>query len=205
MSNSVKNNSRTEQKQQTRKSLIDATKKLIATEGISSITMAKVATSVGLSQGVVNFHFATKDALMLEVLHSHYDRYQDVWLNQNDYSKPIEKRLKDIITSLFDPAVTNEHDSAIWAGFWSQKATRKKYVDIFDEKDEQLLIALIEIFDELRTSKTKASSKSIATNVVAFVSGHEIDLLLTPNSYCREEAIQGCLDYLSFQFPNIKF
>ena len=48
---------RAEQKQHTRQKLIEATMAVIASEGFSGVTMAKVAEKAGLSRGIGNFHW----------------------------------------------------------------------------------------------------------------------------------------------------
>ena len=48
--------------------LIQATIESIARHGLSGTTMARVAQAAGLSTGIVNFYFQTKDALLLATL-----------------------------------------------------------------------------------------------------------------------------------------
>ena len=52
---------RTEQKKLTRQKIIDATFDVIAKEGFSGVTMAKVAETAGLSRGIGNFHFQSME------------------------------------------------------------------------------------------------------------------------------------------------
>ncbi len=194
--------SRAEQKRLTRQRLIDATRQHIVSEGIASITLAKIAKSLGLSQGVINFHFATKEALMLEVLHQVYNQYLDTWNDANSDDPDPAKRMSNIIRALLDPRITNAEDSAVWAGFWSQKATRATYVEVFHEKDKQLNATLHDIISQLDSSMPKAKQQMIASNLLAMVAGHELDLLLTPDSYVHENAVNGCLDYVRYYFPS---
>ncbi|MDH5412094.1 MAG: TetR family transcriptional regulator, partial [Alphaproteobacteria bacterium] len=49
-----------------REQLIEATMKTIARYGYARTTMAHVAQAAGLSQGIVNFYFKTKEALLYE-------------------------------------------------------------------------------------------------------------------------------------------
>jgi TetR/AcrR family transcriptional repressor of bet genes len=63
---------RAKQKQHTRQKLIEATMEAIASEGFSGVTMAKVAEKAGLSRGIGNFHFQSKEQLLLETLHTLY-------------------------------------------------------------------------------------------------------------------------------------
>ena len=64
-----------------RQQLIDATMKCIARKGIGSTTLADVAREAGLSQGIVNLHFRTKDNLLnetlIESMFSTIERFKD--------------------------------------------------------------------------------------------------------------------------------
>ena len=51
-----------------RRELIQATIDSISKHGLSQTTVAKVAEIAGLSAGIVNFYFRTKDALLLATL-----------------------------------------------------------------------------------------------------------------------------------------
>jgi AcrR family transcriptional regulator len=60
--------SRAEQKKATRKKLIETTVDIIAEGGLAKVTLPKVAERAGLSRGISNFHFISKDNLLLETL-----------------------------------------------------------------------------------------------------------------------------------------
>jgi AcrR family transcriptional regulator len=62
------NNPRTASRATRRLQLIDATMKCIARKGMSSTTLGDVAREAGLSQGIVNLHFESKDNLLNETL-----------------------------------------------------------------------------------------------------------------------------------------
>jgi len=51
-----------------RRQLIHATIKCISKKGLGSLTLADVASEAGLSQGIVNLHFDSKDNLLNETL-----------------------------------------------------------------------------------------------------------------------------------------
>ena len=62
-----------------RQQLIDATISCIAKRGFSGTTLADVARTAGLSQGIVNLHFNTKDTLLHETLQHLVDEYRQIW------------------------------------------------------------------------------------------------------------------------------
>ena len=59
---------RTAPRETRRRQLIDATMKCIARKGMGSTTLGDVASEAGLSQGIVNLHFESKDNLLKETL-----------------------------------------------------------------------------------------------------------------------------------------
>ena len=54
--------------QERRKLLIDATITAVAEYGLSKVTLAKISSIAGLTAGTVNFHFDSKEALLLDTL-----------------------------------------------------------------------------------------------------------------------------------------
>ncbi|HTC83182.1 MAG TPA: TetR family transcriptional regulator, partial [Rhizomicrobium sp.] len=59
---------RLEIKESRRVQLIEATIDTLARHGFAEFTLAQVAEAAGLSQGIVNFYFHSKEALLVETL-----------------------------------------------------------------------------------------------------------------------------------------
>ena len=66
MAASAKNIKRTASREKRRQQLIDATVACIARKGMGSTTLGDVAKEAGLSQGIVNLHFESKENLLNE-------------------------------------------------------------------------------------------------------------------------------------------
>ena len=58
---------RPETRERRREQLIRSTIDSIARRGFAETTLANVADGAGLSRGIVNFHFKSKDALLAQV------------------------------------------------------------------------------------------------------------------------------------------
>ena len=93
---------RAEKKQQTRQKLIEATMEVIASEGFSGVTMAKVAEKANLSRGIGNFHFQSKEQLLLETLRTLYTEFDEGWRNAvaDAGSSPYDQISAVIVTTL---------------------------------------------------------------------------------------------------------
>ena len=109
---------RAEKKQQTRQKLIEATTEVIASEGLSGVTMAKVAEQAGLSRGIGNFHFQSKEQLLLETLRAIYQEFDKGWRNivVDDTLLPAEK-LKAVIDATLRPPIASKRKLAVWLAF----------------------------------------------------------------------------------------
>ena len=61
-------NQRSENKKNSNLRLISSTIKNLSKKGINDLTMNDVSQGAGLSQGIVNFHFKSKELLLIETL-----------------------------------------------------------------------------------------------------------------------------------------
>src|SRR5919109_4630275 len=66
-------------KEARRQQLIEATIDSLAKRGYSETTMADVADGAGLSRGIVNFHFESKEKLLVATLQYMADEYARHW------------------------------------------------------------------------------------------------------------------------------
>ena len=68
---------RTAPPEERREQLIQATIRCVADRGLADTTIATVAQEAGLSQGIVNLHFRSKDGLLTETLRYLADEYRN--------------------------------------------------------------------------------------------------------------------------------
>jgi len=196
-------NVRAEQKEQTRQKLIETTLNLIATEGVSNTTLAKVAKESGISRGIVNFHFNSKEQLMLEALLSVHEKSAKCWQQAYDKGTDNHRKLINLVHALLDNSITNYYESAVWVGFWCEARNRSTYDEVFKEKDQELDKKILQIIKALiREGNYKGISASlVASGLMSLIQGYDLDLLLVPESYNQKQAKQSCFDYLSAYFP----
>ncbi|RED44648.1 TetR family transcriptional regulator [Aestuariispira insulae] len=121
-----------------RQQLIDATIDCIDKLGFSDTTIAKVAERAGVSQGIVIFHFKTKDGLLLETLQYLTEEYMNVYRQKLDEAgpTPIDK-IAALIHTDFDPLVCNRKKIGVWYAFWGEAKTRPTYLKVCDQRDAE--------------------------------------------------------------------
>jgi AcrR family transcriptional regulator len=111
-----------------RQQLIDATIQVLAHRGYASLTAADVAKAAGLSVGIINFHFESKEKLLAASLAFLADEYNRNWKAAMDTAGPsTAEQLKAILLADFDDAVFTPTKLAAWIGFWGETQGRPIY------------------------------------------------------------------------------
>ncbi len=133
-----------------RRELIEATIISIARYGLSGTTVAKVAKLAGLSTGIVNFYFQSKQALLLATL-EHVDREFD--LRQQETLEragqdPVQL-LEAMIEVDFDPDVCNYDRIAVWAAFWGESSARDDYMRVCGARGAALEQQIVKLFEKI--------------------------------------------------------
>ena len=187
-----------------RQQLIDATMNCIARKGMSSTTLGDVASEAGLSQGIVNLHFQSKDNLLNETLRSLADDYKtqfDKTLERAGTS-PADKLLAAMALD-FKPSICDRKKLALWFAFWGEAKARPAYRKICYESDryyddvvEQLCAAIIK--DGAYRQITAAAAANALTSMT---NGLWQWALISPHSFSREKAMNAVMSYLRSVFP----
>ena len=194
-----KNNASDHRQQQ----LINATIKAISAYGLSKLTITKVAKIANLSQGIVNFHFKSKDQLLLATLKFVSDEY-NLALNDvyNSTDNPLEI-LHRVIDVSFDPVLCSPDKVIIWYAFWSESQARKDYLKICSQDDQLFREKLVELFSALIKDNDLPAYNpvSIARGFEGIIDDHWQEFLTDPDNADRQLAKQTCKDYLNAFVP----
>ena len=133
-----------------RRELIEATITSIARHGLSRTTVAKVAKIAGLSTGIVNFYFHSKQALLLATL-EHVDR--EFELRQREALEragedPVQL-LEAMIEVDFDPEVCDRRRIAVWAAFWGEASGRADYMRVCGARGAAKEQRIVKLFEKI--------------------------------------------------------
>ena len=136
-------NRREEAKERRRLELIDATMRSIAKRGFSETTLADVADLAGLSRGIVNFYFKSKDVLFAETLRFLAEEFRQAWRRAlaKAGSDPAQ-RLRAMLMVNFEPRIFSRKKIAVWYAFWGEAKSRPAYLSVCEEKDREYRQAL---------------------------------------------------------------
>lgn len=197
--------SRAANKELRRQQLIDSTIESIAKRGFAETTLANVADGAGLSRGIVNFHFRSKDALLVETLRFLTEDYRDTWMRAVEKAGPDPSdRLWAMVEADFDPAICNRKKIAVWYAFWGEAKSRPTYLKVCDAADEVYGGVMRDLCCQVAElgGYRDVEPILIADGLNAMLNGMWLDLLLDPAGFDREANKRTCLALLASSFPD---
>ena len=195
---------RNQSKEKRREQLIKATIRCIAKRGLSGTTMADVTREAGLSLGIVNFHFQSKERLLAETLRYLAEEYKAAWegaLANGTAGTPAEK-LKVLMELDFSRAVCERKKIAVWFAFWGEAKSRPTYMKICEQYDRQYVNVLSSVCRDVIAEGDYGNIDAgvVASVLSAITSGLWLDILLTPSAVDRDSARDVCFSYLRSVF-----
>ncbi len=187
-----------------RRQLIEATIGAIATHGLSQTTMARVAERAGLSAGTVNFHFNSKEALLLATLRHLVEEFEAT-LEAALAAAGADPgaSLDALIEAMFDPQVSEPQRVSVWYAFWGESRARREYMAVcadldraFQERIRGFCEAIIAAGDGRHID-----AEAVSQGLNGLLDQLWQNILLSPDDTDREAAKRCCRAYLASVFP----
>jgi TetR/AcrR family transcriptional repressor of bet genes len=146
-----------------RQQLVDAAMSSIAEHGLANTTVSRVAEAAGLSQGIVNFYFENKRALLVATLEYVESEFQQVRRDaKRSAAKTPEAQLDAIIEATFDPAVCNPRYLDVWDAFWGEACAREDFNRVCSAYENSQRKETIRLFREIAEPEQDADALGTA-------------------------------------------
>ena len=184
--------------------LIEATIRSVANRGLADTTIATVAREAGLSQGIINLHFQTKERLLTETLRFLADEYRNACREAAARtSGSPEQGLKAMVELDFRRGICERNKLAVWFAFWGERRFRPTYRRICAERDRSYDDMVRELCARLceQGDYAEVDPVLVADGLSALTDGLWLDLLVRPDSMTRDQARQISMTYLADAFP----
>lgn len=192
-------------KQARRIELLKATINAVAKRGITGLKMSDVAAEAGLSQGIVNLYFVSKEKLLVETLRFLADEYKGAWeaaLRQGGSS--ATQRLAKLVELDFKPQLCDRRKLAVWFAFWGEVRTRPTYMRLCKQRDQEYDTVLTELCKQIVADGryAEADAEVIASSLAALTDGLWMDILISHRSMDAAKAKRISFAYLAGVFPH---
>lgn len=190
-------------KETRRLQLIEATIDSLAKRGYSETTMADVADGAGLSRGIVNFHFESKEKLLVATLQHMSEEYAAHWRGALDKAgDDPARRLAAVVAADFDRAVCSRRKLAAWCAFWGEAKSRPTYQALCGSRDIAYQNTMTELCAALaRDGGYGFDPEKAALAISATLEGLWLRLMMGGEDISREKAQDAAFEQLAIVFP----
>lgn len=195
---------RTASKEERRQQLILATIKCISRKGIGSITLGDVAQEAGLSQGIVNLHFNSKENLLNETLRYLAEEYKAQFDATLAKAGPdAADKLLALMEMDLKPTVCDRQKLAVWFAFWGEVKsvpTYRKICEAYDSGYDEAIDGLCRTIIE-EGGYRHVTSQIVTDALSSMTDGLWLSYLVSPRGFDRDAAMDAVYSYLRAVFP----
>ena len=194
--------SRKASKETRQQQLIEATIDSLAKRGYSDTTLANVADGAGLSRGIVNFHFESKEKLLISTLQYMSDEYASHWNNALEKAgeRPADK-IWALVNADFDRKICTKRKLAAWCAFWGEAKSRPTYQALCGASDLNYQKTFVELCTELKADGGyDYDPEPMALGICSMMEGLWFRLMMN-DGLTRERALGAAIEYVAAVFP----
>jgi len=184
--------------------LIEATIATIGRRGYAATTLSHVASAAGMSPGIVNFYFRTKEQLLAATLEFIAGEYESSWRTQLAAAGDAPAaQLEAMIEADFSPGIFTREKMTVWYAFWAEAPNQPLYETLVSELEQRYWSETRGIVDRLiaEGGYKGLDPDAVAHGLNAMIDGLWFDLLIDPNSVTPAQGKIICRLYLSGIFP----
>jgi AcrR family transcriptional regulator len=180
--------------------LLEAAIAVIGEEGLSRLTLARVAARVGMSAASVNFHFASKLNLLRGTLEAVVAEFHDAISAAiaNHSGDPL-RALEAVIAVQFEPPVFDHGRAVVWYAFSAESSRRNEYRDLSVPRYEHYRGQVSALFQQLAKTGRLYARLDVATTTTAFIGLLDalwFDFMLDPESFDPKSARSTATKFL---------
>ncbi len=183
-------------KDKRKQQLMQATLDSIAKRGLTETTITHISKGAGMSRGIINFYFTSKEMMMQETLQWLLEEYEAAWRSALERADDTEQgALNALIDVHFSKKLCYPKRLNVLTAFWGHAAAHAPYREQFDKSDAKLQ-------DALATAWKKASprgfgAEQFARQVHALIRGMWLSFLLGGKEVTREGLNQEAMEFVN--------
>jgi phenylpropionate dioxygenase-like ring-hydroxylating dioxygenase large terminal subunit/AcrR family transcriptional regulator len=186
--------------------LIQATVAAISRHGLSELTSAKIAAVAGHTAASINFHFGSKEALLLATLREVSEEFASVVARVVEEAGDDDLRaLLGIVDANLGRGLADSHRIAVWYAFLSESKARSDYQRICGERDAAWSRMVIDLCKRLIAARGNGSpwpdAEAVAYGLMGLIDQQWQCILFEGDAFDREAGRRQCRAYLCSIFP----
>lgn len=186
--------------------LIEAATRCLSRGGIGAFTINSICQEAGVSRGLINHHFDSLDALLVEVYKSSLYASVNAHIaearrRRADNSEwPPQEALVELVRSNFSPVYFSRTNLLLWLSLWGEIAVNPRLKAAHSELYNAYRAELAEdIAAVARTRDRNVDASALARNFIALVDGLWLEWCLDESVITPGDAEAAGFDMLEAQ------
>jgi AcrR family transcriptional regulator len=182
----------------TRRRILDAAVRRIASEGIDEVRIARIAMDAGVSPALVHYHFDSREALLVEALEHSYELVGDVRIASAESDPATARvRLEGIVDACLPVPGARRDDFLLWVELWLRAARRPELREVAGRLYARLHAWVAEVLEAgVASGEFAAGDTSRRTDrLLALIDGYGVRVLIgdpaMPAERARAEILAG--------------
>jgi len=172
--------------------LIDAGIACLGEGGMSGFTIDRIRRRAGVSRGLINHYFRSKDDLLLAI----YAQMTEHLLADRQPRRPPDY-LREIIDINFDERTFNASNLRAWLAVWGEIAGNRALFDLHRRRYEGYQSRIAAALGELGAAQgLDFEPRQLARQLIALIDGLWLEYCLHPDEFTLAAARQDCYDLL---------
>lgn len=181
-----------------RQQILDAALRCLAKGGVGAFTVSAICAEAGISHGLINHYFTSKEALLVAAYAKVTDRLASFTRSilARGHHGP-EDKLRAIVDASFSPTIFHESNLAIWLALWGQVRThsglRAAHKELYDGYRDAIAR---QVEGVAKARGVKVDAKHLALSLTALIDGLWLEWCLDPTVFAPDEAKTACYELI---------
>jgi len=185
--------------------LIRATVAAISRHGLSELTSAKIASAAGHTAASINFHFGSKEALLLATLREVSEEFAEVMASVlAEAGEDPLTCLLGIVDASLSRRLSESQKIAVWYAFLAESNARANYQRICGDRDESYSNTVTSLCKQLiaaRAVERWPDAEAVSLGLTGLIDQLWQGILFAGDDFDRDAAKRQCRAYLCSVFP----
>ena len=177
---------------QRKQELIQAGITCLGEGGMTAFTIDQICKQAGVSRGLINHHFKTKEDLLTCI----YADMTDHLIQDSNIDDP-RLQLVEIIETSFDEQSFNRSSLRAWLSIWGEVATNKALNSLHQSRYRKYKAGIASALTSIAsTARTELDADSVARQLIALIDGLWLEYCLHSAGFSLAAARADCYRFL---------
>lgn len=177
-----------------RQQIVQAAVRCLAKGGVNAFTVSEICAEAGISHGLINHYFPSKEELLITTYHAVADQLGQATRSAlGRLSREPEDKLTAIVETSFSPDIFNDTNLAVWLALWGQVRNHPALRATHNEIYAGYRRAIAKQIQALAAKRGRAvDAPALALSIAALIDGLWLEWCLDPSVFDPEDAKATC-------------